>query len=200
MEESNNVGELDFRQYRASQANTSGNLPPKSNFKTFSLLKKQENFNSQIESNLHKTMDVFNKNAVDDLKNNTFIVPTQETIENSYKDSQKFKITTLEKENDVLKMNVDNLERENEILKSSISTLTLSKGVSDEYKRNDSLHKAQIIEFRSKIDELTDENERLREEIIKNKENMFKRYEQLQKGNDELLISYEERVHYTQFY
>ena len=200
MEESTNSDDLDFHQYRASQTNITPGNPPKSNFKTFSLLRKQENLISQFESNLQKTMDLLNKKPSDsmleDPNYNSNSVPDQQIVESSNKDTLQFKIVTIEKENIALRTNVTNLERENEILKSTINTLILSKRTSDEDKTKDSPRKLHAMELRTKVDELTEENERLRQNIIKIKEDMFKRYEQLQKGNDELLMSYEERVHY----
>ena len=123
-------------------------------------------------------------------------IPVERSGENSSKDSFKFNIATTERENNALRTIIANLERENEILKSTINTLILSKRVSNEDKTKESASKLHFIELRSRVSELTDENERLREDMIKIKEEMFKRYEQLQKTNDELLISYEKRVHF----
>ena len=127
-------------------------------------------------------------------------VPVQQGGENLSKDSFKFNIATTERENNALRTTIVNLERENEIFKSTINTLILSKRASNEDKTKESPSKLQFIELRSKVNELTDENERLREDMIKIKEDMFKRYEQLQKSNDELLISYEKRVHFIHYF
>jgi hypothetical protein len=106
----------------------------------------------------------------------------------------EFKMLALEKENGALKSNIASLERENEILKSSLNTLSLAKRTEDEIARKSvSPQKAQVTELRGRIEELTSENEHLRGDIIKLKEDMFQKYDYLQKSNDDLLVSYDER-------
>lgn len=52
----------------------------------------------------------------------------------------------------------------------------------------------EIDSLKRKVRDLTKENEDLRQENIEIKGSYYKKYEKLQKSNDELLLSYEERV------
>ncbi len=176
----------------------------KSNFKTFSLLRHQENLISQFESNLQKTLELLNNKSP--TNNSTVPVLTEDKASSYATDrtdnengSKVFegKMSGLERENITLKVENKDLKREIEILKSNLNTLTSSKNNED--RENHSLLSSENEDLKKRISDYQAENEALRSEILKIKTDAFKKYEQLQKNNDELLASYEERVIYFSF-
>jgi len=174
----------------------------KSNFKTFSLLRHQENLISQFESNLQKTLELLNnksptnKSLVPSIaEERSFSYATDRNETDSNTKMLETKISVLERENIALKAENKDLQREIESLKSNLNSLTMSKNNEDKEKLN--LLTSENEDLKKKLAESQSENENLRSEILKIKTDAFKKYEQLQKNNDELLASYEERVKST---
>ena len=111
--------------------------------------------------------------------------------------SNMFKVNSLESELRLLKMQLNDMEQENGILKKNLATLSLAKSSTVETEQRYSVspsEQREIEEMRSKLNDLQNENENLRQEILKVKTESFRKFETLQKNNDELLESYEQRV------
>jgi predicted RNase H-like nuclease (RuvC/YqgF family) len=189
-----NYNDTDFQEDEPKASPSFG----KGNFKTFTLLRQQENLISQFESNLQKTLELLNNKS-----------PTQ-SVDVSMQEGEKGRSITFEnndfmkssrveqpqnffdKENYALKLEIKDLKRENEMLKVNLNSMTANKNT-EERQRVEPLQR-EIEELRKKLSDANSENDTLRAEIIKVKTDSFKKYEQLQKNNDELLVSYEERV------
>lgn len=231
------------------------------NFKTFNLLRQQDDLISQFENNLQKTLDLLNKRQTErysTLTTDDKNAYPQEEVNNMEKAEYEFpsgynavpahleedhypmnptsvnqsmmplneantqlqdeiqaedlsqisnrsnglKTSILEAEIRSLKVQLEDYEKENEILKSSLSTLSLARNTySENEARRDTVQADQreVNELRSKVDDLQSENENLRQDVIKTKTESFRKFETLQKNNDELLESYEERVNFLVF-
>ena len=189
----------------------------KQNFKTFSLLRQQENLINQFEGNLQKTMDLLHKRQTHrpiqgstsnyQYESGNYSMSrtrAQETNADAaeagaysalnQKSTSDYRIIALENENKSLRAQIKDLENENEILKSSLNTITLTNQRMSERHPIVRIANEQTELDRSKILELDQQNETLKQDIIKIKTEAIKKYEQLQKDNDSLLQAYEERV------
>ena len=225
----------------------------KHNFKTFSLLRQQDDRISQFESNLQKTLELLSRHQTDrscasdrkteiPVESNTLstqpILTTVPTTTNNYEEVQNaspksmretlvpvetgntesqvelhaeelsrishvsntFKSSSLESEIRSLKMQLSDLEKENQILKSSLHSLSLVRNSVTEFETRRSERagdQRELQELRAKLSEAQSDNESLRQELLKIKSESYSKFETLQKNNDELLESYEQRVNIT---
>lgn len=189
----------------------------KQNFKTFSLLRQQENLISQFESNLQKTIDLLNKrqthrnpNAADSgfllestnisvmanehydpqIDCSTVIAPTGVS---SCPKTSDIKHVALENENKTLRKQIKELEKEREILRKNLNSISLANQriLEQASMPTNSMEQDQQ---KSKIQELEFQNDHLKQEVVKVKIEASKKCEQLQKENEELFRTYEQRV------
>ena len=111
--------------------------------------------------------------------------------------SNTFKISSLESEIRSLKVQMNDLERENQILKNSLNSLSLMRNTVTGFESRPSVsftEQKEIHELRVRLTDAQSENESLRQDLLKVKTESFSRFETLQRNNDELLESYEQRV------
>jgi len=171
------------------------------NFKTFSLIRQQDDFISKFENDLQKTLDMLHEkpprtNHVTSPPRNTEDIPLRR-IDNMPEDLKKKEgfNESFRKESASPYSNVTNLKTEESRYSAIKGKLRDMKTRLPTYGDDDSLRESSNGgNAKRRIEELTVENENLRAEMAKLKSEHFKKYEQLKKSNDELLISYEERV------
>ena len=196
MEELTNIRRSEDFEHSKSYLTTSS--AEKSTHGTYDLLRKQENILSQFENNLQKTMSLLHNQSPTAIRtdedtsnlishNSPFVAHTRESYR--YGDP---KLNLLEKENMNLKLEIRELENENAILKRDLNNLKLHQRTNSFENMTQRL--MDIEELKQKNKMLNAENEELRAELKKVKAEYYMKYENLQKNNDELLLSYEERV------
>ena len=183
--------------------------------KTMNMISTQNDLLSQFEFNLQKTFEILSKQQ-HILKKDRDFIETDETIglstaltlndaESFRGDPKNFGVKNAQTPDFKDENNTHSMsQRENRLhvddhSKQLGDVKKFSKLLNEECLRHMSLDKVisggeNIENLKKKINDLDNENEKLRGDIVSIKIDSFQKYEVLQKNNDALLVSYENKV------
>lgn len=172
----------------------------KSNFKKFQLLHQHDNPAKKAENNLQKTLSLIHNRSPEALKNSDHSyhrgsLSKIEHIDSIYSPKRASETKTLfdkHRENANLRNDIEDLKYENYLLKVNQSPARMKRSYIEESRPENIV--AENESLRLQMRELMKENEGLRHEVTQVKAEYQKRYEDVKKSNDSLLLSYEERV------
>ena len=156
--------------------------------KTYALLKQQDKFISKFENNLQKTLELIH------------VQPNKEIPQSPYSKDQETRDRISSIGDSRFRESVHNSGQKENIPthqdSSKLSDLrfsTLKDPRDRNFYSNDPTSRLRASSSR-RNEELITENEHLKVEMNRQRADSFRKYEQLKKNNDELLLSYEERV------
>lgn len=171
----------------------------KSNFKSFVFLRQGDDRSTKLQNSLQKTLDRIHNKSNDVFQNSDqklhHTALTRFDSLDFTQDQNKFlerRTSLFEKENSSLRNTVDELRFENRMIRSSQSPVRIREALRDNDKTEQFSNEIDLL--RQKLRETTNEKEALKAEISQIKAESLNKYEQLKKKNDDLLVTYEERV------
>ena len=185
-------------------------------FNSINMVNKRNDLISQFEINLQQTFEILNKqqkilekdrdcNVTHETigGSNTTLIDIESFRGDTKKLCFKYSLTPDFKDEYSTQRNSES-QREKTLQKSSDDSKQLadtkksSRLFSDDsfrYSVFDKLNSGESAEnLKGKLNNLNEENDKLRNDIVKIKTDSFRKYEILQKNNDDLLISYENKV------